>query len=80
MTTASGVKEGAAILLLIRPGITAAEIEGVLAKGGGGKDPNTTSKYGTIVFSGEATPSKSEEAQMYLQPGQYLVLCLGFRW
>jgi hypothetical protein len=77
VTTASGVKEGTAILLLIRPGITVAEIESVLAKGAGGKDPNTTSKYGTIVFSGEATPNRSEEAQIYLQPGQYLALVPG---
>lgn len=77
VTTATGVKEGTAILLLIRPGITVAEIESVLAKGAGGKDPNTTSKYGTIVFSGEATPSRSEEAQIYLQPGQYLALVPG---
>jgi hypothetical protein len=76
VTTASGVKEGTAILLLIRPGITVAEIEGVLAKGAG-KDPNNTSKYGSIVFSGEATPSRSEEAQIYLQPGQYLALVPG---
>ncbi|HME02321.1 MAG TPA: hypothetical protein VKG38_04750 [Solirubrobacteraceae bacterium] len=77
VTSASGVKEGTAILLLIRPGITVAEIESVLAKGIGGKDPNRTSKYGTIVYSGEATPGKSEEAQIYLQPGQYLVLVPG---
>ncbi len=77
VTTASGVKEGTAILLLIRPGITVAEIESVLAKGPGGHDPNKTSKYGTIVYSGEATPGKSEEAQMYLQPGQYVALVPG---
>ena len=77
VTTASGVKEGTAILLLIRPGISVAEIESVLAKGAGGNDPNNTSKYGTIVYSGEATSGKSEEAQMYLQPGQYLALVPG---
>ena len=79
VTSASGVKEGTAILLLIRPGITVPEIESVLAKGPGGRvnDPNKTSKYGAIVYSGEATPGKSEEAQMYLQPGQYVALVPG---
>ncbi len=73
VTTASGVKEGLAILFLLKPGATVAEVETVL-KNGGGKDPNKASKYGTIVFDGEATTGKTNEAQTYLQPGSYVAL------
>src|SRR5271167_4742277 len=45
VTSASGVKEGTALLFLIKPGVSVAEIEGVIATGNGGKDPNRTSKY-----------------------------------
>jgi len=46
-------------------------------KSGFGKDPNRTSKYGSIVFSTEVTPGQSSEAQTYLQPGQYVALVPG---
>ncbi len=72
-TAASGVKEGSAILFLLKPGATAAEVETAL-KGGAGKDPNKASKYGTIVFDEEATAGKTNEAQTYLQPGSYVAL------
>ncbi len=73
VTTTTGVKEGLAILFLLKPGVTAADVEAVL-KNGGGKDPNKASKYGTIVFDEEASAGKTEEAQTYLQPGSYLAL------
>jgi len=71
-TAASGVKEGSAILFLLKPGTTVAEVEtGIKASG---KDPNNTEKYGTIVFDEEATAGKTNEAQTYLQPGSYVAL------
>jgi hypothetical protein len=73
VATATGVKEGTAILFLLKPGVTGAEVETVL-KAGGGKDPNKATKYGTIVFDEEAAAGKTNEAQTYLQPGQYLAL------
>jgi hypothetical protein len=77
VTSASGVKEATAILFLVKPTVTVAEIEGFLAKKGAAKDPNNTSKYGAIVFDEEASPGKVSEAQTYLQPGQYLALVPG---
>ena len=61
-------RKGRAILFLLKPGATVAEVETAL-KNGAGKDPNKASKYGTIVFDEEASPGKTNEAQTYLQPG-----------
>jgi len=72
-TATTGVKEGSAILFLMKPGVTVAEVEGVL-NSGAGKDPNRATKYGTIVFDAEASAGKTNEAQTYLQPGQYVAL------
>ena len=77
ITTASGVKEASAILFLLKPGVTFEEVEAALKKGGAGKDPNRTSKYGSIVYSTEVAPGHSSEAQTYLQPGQYVALVPG---
>jgi hypothetical protein len=73
VTTATGVKEGIAVLFLLKPGFTVAEVETAL-KNGAGKDPNKASKYGSIVFDAEATPGHTNEAQTLLQPGQYVAL------
>ncbi len=75
VSTATGTKEAAAILFLLKPGVTVAEVQSALK--GGVKDPNTTSKYGTIVFDAEVTPGKASEAQTILQPGQYVALIPG---
>jgi hypothetical protein len=76
VTTATGVKEATAILFLLKPGVTFEEVENH-QKGSAGKDPNSTSKYGSIVFSAEASPAHSSEAQTYLPPGQYVALIPG---
>ncbi len=73
VSTASGVKEGAAILFELKPGYTVAEVEAAL-KAGAGKDPNKASKYGSIVFDAEVNPGKTSEAQTVLAPGQYVAL------
>ncbi len=72
VATATGVKEGSAILFLLKPGTTVAEVEAGIKSSG--KDPNNTEKYGTIVFDEEATAGKTNEAQTYLQPGSYVAL------
>ncbi len=72
-TAGAGVKESNAILFLLKPGATVAEVEGAL-KGGAGKDPNKATKYGTIVFDAEASSGGTNEAQTYLQPGNYVAL------
>jgi hypothetical protein len=73
VATATGLKEGSAILFLLKPGATVAEVETAL-KSGAGKDPNEATKYGTIVFDEEATAGTTNEAQTYLQPGSYVAL------
>ena len=72
-TGGAGVKEATAILFLMKPGVTIAEVENAL-KNGAGKDPNRATKYGSIVFDGEASAGKKNEAQTILQPGQYVAL------
>jgi hypothetical protein len=77
VTTATGVKEAAAILFLVKPTVTVAEVEGFLGKKGAAKDPNDTSEYGSIVFDAEVAPGKTSEVETDLQPGQYLALVPG---
>jgi hypothetical protein len=73
VTTATGVKEGIAVLFAIKPGFTVEDVENAL-KGGAGKDPNRASKYGSIVLDEEASSGKTSEAQTNLEPGQYVAL------
>ena len=73
VSSASGVKEATAILFLLKPGVTVAEVEGAL-KSGAGKDPNRATKYGAIVFDAEVTSGRSSEVQTILQPGQYVAI------
>jgi len=72
-TGSAGLKEATAILFLLKPGVTIAEVENAL-KSGAGKDPNKVSKYGSIVFDAEAPTGKSSEVQTVLAPGQYVAL------
>ncbi len=73
VSTASGVKEAAAILFELNPGVTPAEVIAFLSTKGSG-DPNAASRYGSIVFDSEATPGSVSEAQTTLAPGQYIAL------
>ncbi len=75
VSTATGVKEASVILFLLKPGATFDEVEAAIQKAHG--DTNVTSKYGSIVFDGEVVPGKSNEAQTYLQPGQYVAVVPG---
>ena len=77
ISTATGVKEANAILFLLKPGVSDAEVEAFLMTKGAAKDPNNTSKYGSIVFDGEVTTAHPSEAQTTLQPGQYFALVSG---
>jgi len=73
VSTASGIKEGEAILFQLKPGYTVAEVEAAM-KAGAGKDPNKATKYGSIVFDAEVNPGRTSEAQTILEPGQYVAL------
>ncbi len=75
VSTATGVKEASVILFRLKPGATFEEVEAAIQKAHG--DTNVTSKYGSIVFDGEVTPGQSNEAQTYLQPGQYVAVVPG---
>ncbi len=68
-----GVKEGQAILFLMKPGVTVAEVETAL-KSGAVKDPNRATKYGAIVFDAEVNAGKPGEVQTQLAAGQYLAI------
>ena len=75
VVTATGkVKEGTAILFLLKPGVSVAEVETYLAEKKHAGDPNYTDKLGSIVLDEEANAGKTNEAQTYLQPGQYVAL------
>jgi hypothetical protein len=73
ITSATGVKEGLAILFQLKPGVNPAQVYAFLATKAAG-DPNAASKFGTIVFDSEAEPGKTLEAQTILAPGEYLAL------
>jgi uncharacterized cupredoxin-like copper-binding protein len=72
-STATGVKEAAVIVFQLKPGVSVAEAE-AFTKEKKAKDPNNTSKLGSIVFDTEVNPGPVSEAQTVLQPGQYIVL------
>jgi uncharacterized cupredoxin-like copper-binding protein len=69
----TGVKEAAVIVFLLKPGVSLAEVEKFSAEKKA-KDPNSASKYGSIVFDTEVNPGRNSEAQTDLQPGEYIVL------
>lgn len=73
VTSATGTKEGSTALLLLNPGVSVAEVYAFLSANKAGKDPNTASKFGRIVFNAEGPPGKSE-AQTTLAAGQYIAL------
>jgi uncharacterized cupredoxin-like copper-binding protein len=75
ISTATGLKEGTAILFLLKPGITESEFENGLKESK--KDPNRTEKYGSIVFDAELSGKHANETQTYLQPGRYLAIAGG---
>jgi len=72
-----GLKEGSAILFRLDPGKTVAEAEQFLKEKKAEKDPNTTVELGSIVFDAEAESGVTNEAQINLQSGTYLVLIGG---
>jgi hypothetical protein len=73
VSTVTGVKEAGVLLVLLKPGVSAAELVAA-AESKLGKDPNNAGKYGSIVFDAEAAPGKKSEAQTNLQAGQYVAL------
>jgi hypothetical protein len=52
VSTATGVKEGGVVLVLLKPGVSPAELYAFL-EAKHAKDPNSSSKFGSIVFGTE---------------------------
>jgi uncharacterized cupredoxin-like copper-binding protein len=74
VVTDTGVKEGAAILVLLKPGVSVAEAETFQKEKKAQRDLNNVSKIASIVADTEANAGAKSEFQTKLEPGQYLVL------
>jgi hypothetical protein len=72
-STATGGKEPSVTLFALKPGVSLAEFYAYL-NANKTKDPNTASKYGSIVFDAAAGKGKATEAQTILAPGQYVAV------
>ncbi len=75
VTSAKGLKEPAAILFRVDPGVSIAELEAVL-NSKKAKDPNNANGLGTIAFDEEGVPGGTSEAQTQLTPGTWVALDL----
>ena len=73
VSTATGVKEAGVQLVLLKPGVSAAELYTYL-ESKHKKDINESSKFGSIVFSTEVESGHPSDVQTNLQPGQYVAL------
>ncbi len=73
-STATGGKEPSAVLFALKPGVSLAEFYAYLNEDKTTHDPNSTSKYGSIVFDAAAGKGKATETQTVLAPGQYVAL------
>jgi uncharacterized cupredoxin-like copper-binding protein len=72
--TDTGVKEGAVIVALLKPGVSLAEAEAFQKEKKAEHDVNNVAKIGSIVADTEANPGAKSELQTKLEPGQYIVL------
>ncbi|HWF31522.1 MAG TPA: hypothetical protein VG188_03080 [Solirubrobacteraceae bacterium] len=73
-STATGGKEPDVVFLRLNAGVSVNEVFAFLATNKASKDPNTVSKFGSIVFDVEAGKGKPTEAQTILAAGQYIAL------
>jgi hypothetical protein len=74
ISTAAGGREPSPGLLLLKPGVSVAEVYALLDANKVGDEPNLIGKYGSIVFDGFTPPGKSTEAQTILAPGLYVAV------
>jgi hypothetical protein len=73
-STATGGKEPAVVFVRLNAGVSINEVFAFIASNKASKDPNTVSKFGSIVFDAEAGKGKPTEAQTILAAGQYVAL------
>ena len=74
VSTATGVKQAATILIRLNPGVSPAALFAFLGGSKGEPDINEVRKFGSIVFDAEVTPGQPSEAQTTLEPGEYVAL------
>jgi hypothetical protein len=72
--TATAGKEPSVVLLQLKPGVSLTEVFAYLDSNKITSDPNSSAKFGSIVFDNEAGKGKPTEAQTTLAPGQYVAL------
>jgi hypothetical protein len=73
-STATSGKEPAVVLVLLKPGVSVAELYAFLDSNKVTNEANLVERYGSIVFDQEAGRGKPSEAQTVLVPGQYVAL------
>ncbi len=73
-STATGGKEPDVVFIRLNPGVSVNDVFAFLATNKASKDPNTITKFGSIVFDTEAGRGKPTEAQTILAAGQYIAL------
>jgi hypothetical protein len=73
-STATGGKEPSVALFALKPGVSVAEFYAYLSSNKVSSDPNSSDKYGSIVFDASAGRGKATEAQTILAPGQYVAV------
>jgi hypothetical protein len=74
VSSATGIKEPALLLVQLKPGVSVAELYAFLESKKAAGDPNYASKFGTIVLDTEPGATQKNETQTLLQPGQYVAL------
>ena len=72
VTTVTGEKADGPVLILLKPGVTPAEIGKALGSLGPNSPLDAIDPYGSIVFDGFATEGAPSTAETWLQPGTYI--------
>jgi hypothetical protein len=73
VSTATGVKESGAVLVALKPGVSAEQLVAFVGSKGG-SELNNVSKFGSIMFDTEVGAGHPSEVQTFLAPGQYVAL------
>ena len=72
VTTVTGEQSDGPTLILLKPGVTPADLNKAFAALGPKSAPDGLDNYGSIVFDGVATQGTPASAQTVLQPGTYV--------
>jgi hypothetical protein len=72
VSTVTGEKSDGPVLILLKPGVTPAELGKVIGAIGPKSPLDVIDPYGSIVFDGVATEGAPSSAETWLQPGTYI--------